>query len=234
MIVVAGLLALAVIAWYAWRGLPSRPKLLARYGRQLWGGAALLLGAALTLRSNVALGGLFAMIGMGLLSGEQWQALFQRLSSAPQRVTRLRTPYVEIEMDAAGGAVRGRVLAGPLAGRAFDELDRSALATLARACQPTDPEGSHLLGIYLDRRFPGWRQHEQADFDPGEGVRARPGVMSAQEAHQILGLEPGASAEQVRRAHRRLIKHMHPDQGGSTYLASRVNEARDVLLRRHL
>jgi hypothetical protein len=93
--------------------------------------------------------------------------------------------------------------------------------------------GRDLLAAYLDRRYPRWRGH--VEQDPAAAGRRTPppsGKMTEQEAYQILGLQPEASAEDVARAHRALIKKLHPDQGGSTYLAARVNEAKDVLLRR--
>jgi hypothetical protein len=93
--------------------------------------------------------------------------------------------------------------------------------------------GRELLASYFDRGYPRWR--EDAHDDAAAGRRGPPpsGKMSEQEAYQILGLHPGASADDIGRAHRGLIKKLHPDQGGSTYLAARVNEAKDVLLRRH-
>jgi hypothetical protein len=89
-----------------------------------------------------------------------------------------------------------------------------------------------LLATYLYGRRP--RSAEDIDGNAaGRRGPAPSGKMTEQEAHQILGLQPGASADDVTRAHRNLIKRLHPDQGGSTYLAARVNEAKDVLLRRH-
>jgi DnaJ-domain-containing protein 1 len=87
---------------------------------------------------------------------------------------------------------------------------------------------------YLDRREPSWREHAQGDAATRTERRAwSGGKMTEEEAYQILGLQPGASAEDIGRAHRTLMKKLHPDQGGSTYLAARVNEAKEVLLRRH-
>ena len=85
----------------------------------------------------------------------------------------------------------------------------------------------------LDRRFPGWREHAHGDSDPGRRPDSERDPMSEQEAHEILGLQHGADAAAIREAHRALIKRLHPDQGGSTYLASRVNQAKDLLLDRH-
>ena len=70
-------------------------------------------------------------------------------------------------------------------------------------------------------------------FGRGANRNAAPtetGNMSREEAYEVLGLKPGASEYDIREAHKRLIKQSHPDQGGSDYLASKVNRAKDVLL----
>jgi DnaJ-like protein len=90
------------------------------------------------------------------------------------------------------------------------------------------------LAGYFDGAAAGRREHVQADADTGLGAQpAAGGKMTEQEAYQVLGIERGASVTEISRAHRSLMKKLHPDQGGTTYLAARINEAKDVLLRRH-
>ena len=91
-----------------------------------------------------------------------------------------------------------------------------------------------LLAAYFDGGGPGWREHMQSDADTGFGAPpATGGEMTEQEAYQILGVAPGASMTEIGRAHRALMKKLHPNQGGTKYLAARINEAKDVLLRSH-
>jgi len=96
-----------------------------------------------------------------------------------------------------------------------------------------DAESVSLLESYLDRRFPAWRQDAQGNAAGGQSRTASSGKMTNEEAYQILGLQPGAGRDEIGQAHRALMKKLHPDQGGSTYLAARVNEAKDTLLRTH-
>ncbi|MBN9493368.1 DnaJ domain-containing protein, partial [bacterium] len=112
-------------------------------------------------------------------------------------------------------------------------LDALNVPTLVRLAGEIDEESHALLAAYLDRRQPSWRENAQDGATAGRGAAPGSGPMTDQEAYQVLGLQPGAGADDIARAHRTLMKKLHPDQGGSTYLAARVNQAKDVLLRRH-
>jgi DnaJ-domain-containing protein 1 len=128
------------------------------------------------------------------------------------------------------GALNGQIVAGPHAGHSLDEFDLPALAAMMAAF---DAESCALLESYLDRRFPAWRQNAQGNAAGRQGGETSSSKMTAEEAYQILGLQPGAGRDEIGHAHRTLMKKLHPDQGGSTYLAARVNAAKDTLLRTH-
>lgn len=229
-----GAALLAALWWLSRVFARANPTVLAR-SLKLAGGVLALGGAAtLGLRGRLDMAFLLGGLGAWLLG---WTGLrlpgFGGGSARPKAgsVSRVRSAMVEMELDHDTGAMRGTVLAGPLNGRDLDGLDREELRMVFDACLGGDPDGARLLEAYFDRRFPGWREHAQGNADPGQGTAGKPGAMTEQEAYEILGLAPGAGAEEVRTAHRSLMKRLHPDGGGSTWLAARVNQAKDVLLR---
>jgi hypothetical protein len=232
----AFLLGVAVLLLLLWAGIAfskSDPKQVARVLRAIGGGGAVLLAAFLLFRGEIAVAIPVGAFGLGLLGWTSfWPAPFwARTQRSAGQVSRVRTAFLEVELDHDTGRMRGHVLAGSYRDASLDALDR---ATLIKLLSEIDDDSRDLLAAYLDRREPGWR--ETAQHGAAAGAGARPGgtgKMSEQEAYQILGTQPGASAEAISRAHRSLIKKLHPDQGGTTYLAARINEAKDVLLRRH-
>ena len=123
------------------------------------------------------------------------------------------------------------MLGGSYAGRALETLSRPELINLRQELERDDPEGVNLLEAYLDRRFAGWREADQGESQ-GRGKGGAGGAMSRKEALEVLGLAEGAGAAEIIRAHRTLMKKFHPDHGGSTALAARVNQAKDVLMQR--
>jgi hypothetical protein len=199
------------------------------------GVGALAIAGVLGIRGRLDIAVPIGLAGLSLLGWVPWSipGLIDRTKRSQGQVSRVRSAFLEMELDHDTGAMRGRILAGRHEGASLDSLD---LATLTGFLVDIDEESRALLMAYLDRRQPSWREHAQADAAAGgsAGRAAWPsGKMTEEEAYQILGLQPGASAEEIGRAHRSLMKKLHPDQGGSTYLAARVNEAKDILLRRH-
>jgi DnaJ domain len=215
----------------------ANPAALARIIRRGGGGAALLVGLALLLRGRLdmalGLGGLGAWL-LGLRGGSLARMFQSADGSKRQRVSCVRSAMIEMELDHDTGKMHGTVLAGPDEGKSLDSMTRSQCEALYDLCCMDDPDGARLMEAYLDRRFAGWRAAAQNQRDPrGRAANRRFGTMSEDEAYEILGLQKGASEEDVIRSHRELMKKLHPDHGGSTALAARVNEAKDVLMRRH-
>jgi len=226
-----GLAALAILLWAAQKYLQADPRKLAAV-LKLSGGIALLgFAAFLALRGQIGVAAPLAAVGLGLLGWLPFgpAGFGARTQKSAGQVSRVRSAFLEMELDHDTGAMRGVILAGPREGTRLEALD---VETLIGLMSEIDDESRSLLAAYLDRRDAGWREHAQADAAAGRGGAPR-GPMSQEEAYQILGLQPGAKAEDIVHAHRTLMKRIHPDQGGTNYLAARVNEAKDTLLRQH-
>ena len=150
----------------------------------------------------------------------------------PPRSSEVETDLIRMRLDHDSGAMSGIVRRGVFAGRRLDELTRSELLALWRQCRVEDESGSNLLEAYLDRLMPDWRTEAQRGGAPGgDKSNARPAdAMTRAEAYEVLGLSWGAGEADIREAHRRLMMKLHPDQGGSTHLAAKLNRAREVLL----
>ncbi|MGB8901227.1 MAG: DnaJ domain-containing protein, partial [Methylocella sp.] len=181
----------------------------------------------------LGLGGLGAWL-LGLRGGSLSRMFKSHGGPRTRKVSCVRSAMIEMELDHGTGKMRGTVLAGPDEGKSLDAMTRPQCEALHDLCCRDDPEGARLMEAYLDRRFAGWRTAAQNQRHPGRGhAGGRAGTMSEDEAYEVLGLQKGASDEEVARSHRSLMKKLHPDHGGSTDLAARVNEAKDVLMRRH-
>ena len=146
--------------------------------------------------------------------------------------SRVETRFLRMTLDHDSGDMDGEVIAGAGAGRRLSRMSLSELIVLRNALAADDPPSAQLLEAYLDRMRPGWR--DQTSQSGAEATRAAggfaSGAMSRDEALRILGLEADADESAIKAAHRRLMALMHPDRGGSSYLAAKINQARDTLL----
>ncbi len=149
--------------------------------------------------------------------------------SEKDRRTRVRTRHLEMELDRRTGRLDGRVCEGPDAGRRLSEMAVSELVALLSELAREDPEGARLLEAYLDRRDAGWRSGRSSAGDR-HGGKSRTADMDVETARAILGVDASAGPEEIKAAHRRLMARLHPDHGGSNYLASQINRAKEVLL----
>jgi DnaJ domain len=233
MALIFGLVVLALLLWAVHAFTQVKPQTAAVVLKTGGGLGALAVAGLLGARGRLDIAIPLGLTGLGLLGWLPWSipGLGARMRKSTGQVSRVRSAFVEMELDHDTGTMRGRILAGRHEGAALDALD---MATLAGFLPDIDEESRSLLMAYLDRREPLWRENAQADATAGSSRRGwSTGKMTEEEAYQILGVQPGASAKDIGLAHRSLMKKLHPDQGGSTYLAARVNEAKDVLLRRH-
>ncbi|HEX5930153.1 MAG TPA: DnaJ domain-containing protein [Methyloceanibacter sp.] len=231
--------ALLVLLLLAGRGLAfANTHTLAVAIRKMGGVAALAAAGFLILRGALPLAIPLAVFGFSLLrrsAGFGFGDPFGSARKEPGQKSRIKTDRLEVELDHDSGRMEGKCLAGRFAGRSLAALsDREAMELLAELHREGAPEAA-VMEAYLDWRLPDWREQRSTAGEKSEAGRRRSNGaqrMSAEEAYAVLGIGPKASEEEIRRAHRRLMMKMHPDQGGSNYLAARINEAKEVLLGR--
>lgn len=234
--------AVLLVRWF----LNEDPKKIARVLRRsgLWLAAALLVLAALTGRLHW----LFALIGaaipfmMRILAMLRYVPLLSQLYTYFQNAqaagsaagpsagsaSRVEAKYLRMTLDHDSGQMDGEVLTGKYRNRKLSELSQVQLLEVLAEARADDRDSAALLEAYLDRvHGDGWRDqssgNKAGDFAPS-------GTMTLQEAREILGVAPDAGRDEIVAAHRKLMQKLHPDRGGSTYLAAKINQAKTVLL----
>jgi hypothetical protein len=254
------LLAIGVALWWFlhwFRNTPSQQVAAVLRKSLIWVAVALLLLAVLSGRLNPLFAALAAAVPVVFRAMNLLQALpalhrmLQSLglvgpgpvggglgggNSGGGRQSSIRTRYLDMSLDHDTGAMDGEVLEGPFAGQQLSQLTLVQLLRMLELYQESDARSAAVLTAYLDREHPDWRDDAAATGASGAGQgsggtgQAAARGMTKDDAWSILGLEPGASADAIRAAHRRLMQRLHPDRGGSDYLAAQINAAKDLLL----
>lgn len=202
----------------------AMPTLLQKLG----GGALIGLSGLIALRGNMNAAIPVFLAGLGLIgktaaypNGFNWGK-----SRETGQKSKVETPMLAMELDHDTGKMDGTVRQGPSAGRLLSAMTVSDLQAFHSLCGAAGDQSAALLESWLDRNHANWK-------DEWEQPRTRPdqsaGKMTIAEAYAILGLKPGANNDDIKQAHRRLMKQVHPDHGGSDYLAAKINAAKDLL-----
>ena len=226
--------------WFA----TANPSSLAKWVK--WGfiaaGAAATIFLSVTGKANLAFLPL-AITGLPWLMSRFAAGRMNPNPTAGQK-SDVETPYLRMTLDHDSGEMEGTVLQGRYAGARLDELSEPQLLELLEECSLRDDEGRRLLEAYMDRILGAdWRERTEtreeqersagAGSGQGWGRKRAAGArtpMTREEAYEILGLQPGAGSEEIKEAHRTLMRKLHPDHGGSNYLAAKINQAKELLL----
>jgi len=231
--------------------LNEDPKVVAAKLRRgvLWAGAGVLLLLAATGRLHW----LFALVGAAapfvgralsllryvpLLS--QLYAHYQNAQSAKAAgagsnpggadTSHVRSRYLHMTLDHDSGEMDGEIMQGRFQGQRLSQLQLADLLGLLDEYRAEDSDSAALLQAFLDRCHGGWEQQGEQGRQKTDASGGGP--MTREEAGQILGIDPEAPRDEVIAAHRRLMQKLHPDRGGSDYLAAKINQAKDLLMER--
>ncbi|WP_196260794.1 DnaJ domain-containing protein [Pelagibacterium limicola] len=236
--ILLGAVAVVLGAWLYSLYTQGEIRRLVRALRWIVGGGLAAVAAVLGLRGNMMLASFVGIAAAGVLTrGRLGPIDFGAGMSSPNNSSKVRSRYLSMRLEHETGSVSGAVNEGLFAGRDLSSLTAEECWALYDEVAD-DADSLALFESWLDANRAGWRdwfaEHFGMDSGAGadEGRRADTGsgLSGIDEAYEILGLKPGASAEDIRKAHRTLMKKVHPDHGGSSFLAARINEAKDLLL----
>lgn len=150
-----------------------------------------------------------------------WRTQTQAAPSA-NNSSEVKTRILRMTMNHDTQQLYGEVISGPFSGSKLDQLELQQLTQLLEYCHQQEKDSAQLLISYLEHRFGNqWQQHTA----PETG-----GDIDEEAAYAILGLTRGASKAEIIKAHRQMMQKMHPDRGGSNYLAAQINQAKDLLI----
>lgn len=241
---ILALILLPVLSYYIMRSISKRFSLTSRQNKLLFvvilvvvliSGAVIL--GRLPIQFILAPIGVAATFMLRMLPTilrlmPLWQMIKSRTSfgaSRPQgQTSTIRTEFLAMELDHDTGNMDGVVLKGAYSGRKLSSLSQSDLIVILGECMH-DSDSSQVLQAYLDRNHPSWR--EQSVDSGNVGHKGDESVMTRALALEILGLPETAGKSEIVKAHRYLMQKMHPDRGGSDYLAKKINTAKDYLLK---
>ena len=214
--------------WLIRKFAKTPPGQTAGLSRKLAGGALIALSGFLALRGLSTYAVPLFALGLGMIgqssvfpNGFPWNK-----KSAGQK-SRVTTGILAMELDHDTGKMTGTVRSGPLKGASLEEMNSTDLQSLYDYCARASDQSISLLEAWLDRNKPEWRETWTGR---DKAKQASTGAMSRDEALSVLGLKADATGEDIKNAHRRLMKDFHPDRGGSDYLAAKINQAKDILL----
>lgn len=218
LLVLVGLMAF--LGWYGKASDEDRNRALKNL--LIWG----IAGALLLLVITGRIPWLFAIISAALpfwrkiMAARSLLGTFQRFTGQSFN-TRLTTQWLRIQFDVVARKIDAEILQGQYTGQHLSQLDDAAVQTLLDECS-ADKQSVAAIHAYLRARHSGW------------GGTSSPASINTElsrtQALEILGLEETASEDDIRKAHKRLMQKVHPDRGGSDYLAAQINAAKDYLL----
>ena len=233
LLLVALVAVLYLISWY--KRVPKPKQRQFRNKALLIGGAIVVFFALITGKLHPLFAGLAALVPLAYRA----MGLFQTFNTIRGFTNRMKagaspgptagqtseveTAFLSMQLDHDTGEMDGTVLQGRFEGRTLRGLGLADLLVLLDDCR-TDRQSGTLLEAYLDRVHDGWREHRGPRPDTSSDA------MSENEARAMLGVGEDATREEIVKAHRRLIQRLHPDRGGSDYLAAKINTAKDLLL----